>query len=159
MPWDSCLSASGVPTFDCLPILFQNVISAALVFVGIVALFFIMYGGVKYILARGDAKQAQAARGILTYAIIGVIIVVSAFFIVNLLSRITGLSCINKFGFDNCKENVNTHQGEYGCFDSLNPGDPPACYIYADDNSPKDPIDDKWYVTKAACNAACNTRR
>jgi len=103
MDWTNCFSASGVPTFDCIPIVFQNIVSALLTFVGIVALFFIMYGGIKYILARGDAKQAQAARGILTYAIIGVIIVVSAFFIVNLLATITGTDCIKKFGFTQCK--------------------------------------------------------
>lgn len=157
MVWDSCLSPSGVPTLNCASLLFQNVISAALIFVGIVALFFIMYGGIKYILARGDAKQAQAARGILTYAVIGVIIVVSAFFIVNLISQITGLSCINKFGFTNCKEAENTHEGEYGCFESLS-GGAPACFVKAADNNPTIPIDNKWYVTKAACTAVCSTR-
>lgn len=105
MDWLSCSDpVNHIPTLACVPILFQNVVSIALSAVGIVALFLIMWGGVKFILSRGDAKQAQSARQIITYAIIGLIIVVSSFFIVNFIANVTGTTCIKEFGIKNCEK-------------------------------------------------------
>ncbi|MEX0622067.1 MAG: hypothetical protein WD187_03745 [Candidatus Woykebacteria bacterium] len=42
---------------------------------GMIALLFVMWGGLRYMLSRGDPKAAEAARGTLTSAIIGLLIV------------------------------------------------------------------------------------
>lgn len=119
MPWTDCLvdairetkNADGsvtrevvgkVPTINCLPILFQNIISAALLFVGVVAVFLIIYSGLKFISSGGDAKQTEEAQKTLTYAILGLILVLLSFFIINLIADITGAQCIKLFGFTNC---------------------------------------------------------
>lgn len=51
--------------------------------VGIIAVGFIMYGGIKYLLAQGNSSKLQAAKTIITNAIIGLIIAVLAAVIVN----------------------------------------------------------------------------
>lgn len=105
MDWTSCSDpVNHIPTLACIPVLFQNVVSVALSLVGVVALFFIMWGGIKFILSRGDAKQAQSASQIITYAIIGLIIVVSSYFIVTFFANVTGTTCIKQFGINNCKQ-------------------------------------------------------
>jgi hypothetical protein len=95
---------SQVATLRCIPAVFKNVVSAALIFAGIVALFFIIFAGIKFITSGGDAKQVEGARKTLTFAIIGLIVVLLAFFIVHTIGFLTGTTdCITKFGFDQCQ--------------------------------------------------------
>lgn len=98
-----CVDSSGVATLACIPAVFQNIISAALVFAGVVALFFIILSGIKMITSGGDQKQLEGARKTLTWAIVGLVIIFLSFFIINVIAGITGVSCITSFGFDNCK--------------------------------------------------------
>ena len=93
--WGTCL-VDGVATLRCLPVVFQNVISAFLLFVGVVALFMIIYSGIKLITSGGDPKQVEAARKIMTYAIIGAVIVLLSFAIIYFIGYVTSSSdCIN----------------------------------------------------------------
>lgn len=98
--------ASGRPqqaaTLDCLPAVFQNIITSLIFFVGAVAVILIMVAGFKFITSGGDAKQVEGARKTLTYAIIGLIIVLLSFFVIFLVSQLTGVTCIKQFGFGIC---------------------------------------------------------
>lgn len=97
-----CVTPEGVATLQCLPAVFQNIITAALVFVGIVAVFLIIFSGIKFITSSGDAKQVEGARKTLTYAIVGVLVVLLSFFIINFIADFTGVHCIQVFGFGSC---------------------------------------------------------
>jgi hypothetical protein len=70
-----------------------------LLMVGIViAIVFLIYGGIRWILSGGDSKQVEAARNHIVAAIVGLVIVVGAFFILNIVFTIlTG----NPFSFNN----------------------------------------------------------
>ncbi len=110
MPWDSivkdCLiknSQGDIATLSCLPALFQNIITALLTFAGVVAIFLIIFSGYKFITSGGDPKAVEEARKTLTYAIIGLLVILFSFFILNLISYVTGVSCIRMFGFTNCQ--------------------------------------------------------
>jgi type IV secretory pathway VirB2 component (pilin) len=103
--YSSCIQTVGtdqIMTLDCLPILIHNIINFAFGVVGAVALIFIIIAGIKLIRSGGDPKQAEGARQTLTYAIIGLVIVVLAAAIVNLVSTVTGVHCITLLGFNNC---------------------------------------------------------
>lgn len=102
MDWGKCVN-SGAASLQCIPAVFKNIITAALLFAGVAALFFIIFSGIKFILSRGDAKKVQSARETLTYAIIGLIVILLSFLIVNIISYITGVGCIKFFGFGNCQ--------------------------------------------------------
>jgi hypothetical protein len=86
--WGACVE-NGVATLRCLPVVFQNVVSAFLILVGAVTLFLIIYSAIKLVQSGGDPKQVQAARSIMTYAIIGAIIVLSSFAIIYFIGFIT----------------------------------------------------------------------
>ncbi|MCL5113943.1 MAG: pilin [Patescibacteria group bacterium] len=103
MDWTSCLSPEGVATLSCIPIVFQNVVKWIFIFSAIAAVFFIIFAGLKFIRSGGQPKLVEDARNTLTYAIIGLIIVLLSFFIVNVISDITNVPCIKQFGFGNCK--------------------------------------------------------
>lgn len=108
--WKDCIqeiknidgTINKVPTLNCIPSLFQNIISTLLLFVGIVALFLIIYSGIKFTTSGGDAKQAEGAQKTLTYAILGLVVVLFSFFIINVIADTLQTPCIKLFGFTNC---------------------------------------------------------
>lgn len=53
--------------------------------VGAVAILFIIYGGFRYITAQGNSQQMDTAKNILIKAIIGLVIVVVAYVIVQVV--------------------------------------------------------------------------
>ncbi len=107
--WKSCLEKvttetngqkttnEGIP-LDCVTFVFQNVLTAALLFAGIVALLMIILGGIKFLTSGGDPKQVEGARNTLTWAIVGLVLVLLSFFILNLIGFVTGVN-LSTFGF------------------------------------------------------------
>ena len=92
----------GVAKLTCIPIVLSNVVNFALIASGVVALFFIIWSGAKLVTSEGDQKRVEGARKTLTWAIIGLVIILLSFLIINLISFLTGVSCIQTIGFDNC---------------------------------------------------------
>ena len=67
----------------------NSVIDWFLKFAGAVVVLFIIFGGLQYIVASGNEKQAEKAKKTLTYAVIGLIIIILAEFIVSLVLHTT----------------------------------------------------------------------
>lgn len=61
-----------------------------LVFViaSVIALFFMIWGGIQWIMSEGDKSKVQAARMRITYALIGLVLMFLSFFIVNLVGHL-----------------------------------------------------------------------
>jgi hypothetical protein len=109
--WGACVqdvtnpdgTISKVATLGCIPIVLKNVISGLLLFAAVVAIIIVIISGYKFIMSRGDQKQVQGAKVSLTYAILGLIIILLSFFIINIIAYVTGAHCITMFGFANCQ--------------------------------------------------------
>jgi len=71
-----------VGTLDDILVLLLNTIQILLVFVGIVAVIFIIIGGYRYIASFGNPEGQLLAKQTLLYAIVGVVIALGAFIIV-----------------------------------------------------------------------------
>lgn len=71
----------GFPVQD-LVVGIQKIIQTSLLLVGVLALGMIVYGGFKYMAARGDEQEVQAAKSIITAGIVGVLIIGLAYAIV-----------------------------------------------------------------------------
>lgn len=103
--WDEtvkgCLQGvkGDVATLSCVPAVFMNLLSALLLFSGLTALVMFLMGGFKFMSSAGDAKKLEGARNNFKYGIIGLVIVLSSFLFINIISQITGVACITKFGF------------------------------------------------------------
>lgn len=76
-----------------------GIISTFIIIVLVVAalLFFFMLilGGVKYITSGGDKAKAESARGMITAALIGLVIVFAAWAIVQLVNTIFSVDIFN----------------------------------------------------------------
>lgn len=68
----------------------SSIIAALVIFVLIVAalvfFFMLVIGGIRYITSGGDKAGAEAARGQITAALIGLVIVFAAWAIINLIN-------------------------------------------------------------------------
>lgn len=62
----------------------------------IVALFFIIYGGIKWIISEGDAKNIEVARNTIINAAIGLFIAFFALLIVNVIGKFFGISLLGQ---------------------------------------------------------------
>ena len=56
----------------------------AIIFAGFVSLVFVVIGGYKYIISSGDPQKTQSAKNTILYAVIGLIISISAFTILRI---------------------------------------------------------------------------
>ena len=72
---------NNVPT-STLPDLINTISSVILLLVGIVAVLFLIIGGFRYITASGVPEQVQSAKGTIMYAIIGIMVALLSYAIV-----------------------------------------------------------------------------
>lgn len=66
----------------------------AMVFAGVILIILIIASGYSMISGSGDPGKMKQAQNILTYAVIGFILVIAAFFIVSLIERSTGITIL-----------------------------------------------------------------
>ncbi len=67
---------------DELTDIIKTIINIVSVIVGVVAVIMIVFGGLKYITSGGDSSNVSSAKNTIIYAIIGLVIVALAQFIV-----------------------------------------------------------------------------
>ena len=63
--------------------IWTNIINTMIYVVGAVAVLMIVVGGLRYVLSGGDASQTKSAKDTILYSIVGVIIAVMSYAIVN----------------------------------------------------------------------------
>lgn len=78
-------AANGCPGTSApkLEITVTNILNAIIAVLGIVAVIFVIVGGVQYMTSTGDAGKVQKAKNTILYALIGLAICALSFAIVN----------------------------------------------------------------------------
>ena len=72
---------------------FSRLTNTILLVVGLISVIMLVYGGLRYILSGGDSKKVTDAKNTVLYAIIGLIISLLAFAIVNfVLNSVIGVN-------------------------------------------------------------------
>lgn len=72
---------------------FSRLTNTILLIVGLISVIMLVYGGLRYILSGGDSKKVTDAKNTILYAIIGLIISLLAFAIVNfVLNSVVGIT-------------------------------------------------------------------
>lgn len=92
--WQSCSGASANTAVcqgrgDSVWTLLRNVINILLTIIGIVAVILIIVGAIRITTSNGDPKMVNSGRDTIIYSIVGLVVAMMAFAIVNwILSRI-----------------------------------------------------------------------
>lgn len=72
---------------------FQQVVNVLLFLIGAISVIMLIYGGIRYTISQGDSGAVTNAKNTIMYAIIGIIVAILAYAIVNfVISSFTGQS-------------------------------------------------------------------
>lgn len=77
-----------------IPGIISGLIKLALIVAAIIFFFMLVIGGIRWILSGGDKTAMEAARGQITAALVGLVIVFSAFAIVQLIKILFGVDIL-----------------------------------------------------------------
>lgn len=87
-----------VATIKSLETLFANVVRAVVALSGVALFVMLVVGGYSLLFSGGDQKKLETAKGTITNAIIGIVVIVMAYLILRLIGVFTGLEdVITKF--------------------------------------------------------------
>lgn len=78
-----------------ITIVVQSIIRILTPIAAIAFLAMMIFGAFKFITSGGDPKATAAARSVFTYAILGIILVIAAWLIINLIQQITKANVTN----------------------------------------------------------------
>ena len=77
-------TASGKTEVEILKAI-RTVVNALLTLVGVIAVVFVIIGGVRYITSQGDESAAAQAKLTIIYALLGIVVIILSAVIVNLV--------------------------------------------------------------------------
>jgi len=84
----------GAATLQGLQCIVERLFNYIIPFAGMAAFVVLIVGGFQFLTAGGDPKKVQQAQGIITGAIIGIIVTLGVYLIFRLLGLITGLDLL-----------------------------------------------------------------
>ncbi len=82
----------GIPQVDADDNTVRNVLSYVFAAAGAISALMVIIGGIRYIISTGNPQQTSSAKGTIIYAIIGLIISLAAFALVNFIFNAVGSS-------------------------------------------------------------------
>lgn len=87
-------TVATIQGFECL---IANIFVVFITLVGLSGFVMFIYASFRWLISGGDSKGTQAARNTMTYSILGLVLALSAFIIINLIAEFTGINAIKSF--------------------------------------------------------------
>lgn len=97
MPWRWDCVNNGVATIQGLECLIANVFMVIITLTGFSAFIMFIVAGFRWMLSGGNSKGMESARNTMTFAVVGIVVSLSAYIILNLISDFTGITEILRF--------------------------------------------------------------
>lgn len=86
------IRATEANTLCDLEVVLANIIRVSVSLAGIGLFIMLVIGGIRYLTSSGDPKATQQARGTITYAIIGMALLLIAWFVLRFIEIFTGVT-------------------------------------------------------------------
>ena len=87
----------GVATIQGLQCLLANVLSVVITIIGLAGFVMVIVGSFRFLLSGGNAKGVEQGSQTITFAVIGLVVALSSYFILNIVSSFTGVKDILLF--------------------------------------------------------------
>ncbi len=86
----------GYPTDSPgLGIFINNIVQMVMVVGGLLFFGLLVYSGIQYLTSGGNEDAVESAQNTITYAVIGLVIIAAAWFIVSILETVLGVDILN----------------------------------------------------------------
>ena len=90
--------SGDIHSLGCLSVIIVRLINFAYVFLQAITILLVLWGAVRYVISRGDAKAIQEAQKTITFALAGAGVVLGAYIIINIVSNMLGFGdLLSKF--------------------------------------------------------------
>lgn len=107
LPWETinprCVE-SGVATITGIECIVTNILGIAVSGIGLASAAMFFVGSILYLTSEGNPKGVDAAKKTISYAILGIVLAISAWVILNFISVFTGNTTILKFGIEEIQQ-------------------------------------------------------
>jgi hypothetical protein len=80
-------------------------LSVVLTLIGIAGFIMIIYSAFNLLLSAGKSQEVEKSQKTITFAIIGIILALSAFIIINIIAGFTGIDLIKSFTIPGSQKN------------------------------------------------------
>lgn len=89
--------AEDVATIQGLECLLANVFLVIITVIGLAGFAMLIVASFRWLASGGNTKQVDTAKGTMTYAVVGLVVSLSAFIVLELLASFTGVGIIRTF--------------------------------------------------------------
>lgn len=89
--------ASDVATIQGVQCLLANIFTVIITIIGLAGFVMFIVGAFRYLLSGGNSKGTETAKNTFTFMVVGIVVALSGFIILNLLSSFTGIDVITRF--------------------------------------------------------------
>ena len=95
--WAGDCVEDGVATIQGLRCMVANILSIAITAIGFAGFVMLIIGSFRYLFSGGNSKGTETAKNTITFAVIGLVVALSSFVILNLIAEFTGVKTILNF--------------------------------------------------------------
>ena len=88
----NCATPTGVPSTLSVGGLFGKVADVLIFGVGAISVIVLIIGGLRYVVSAGNATQVQGAKNTILYAIVGIVVAIAAFALVQFVFQQLGVT-------------------------------------------------------------------
>lgn len=98
---------SGIATIQGLRCMIANVLSVTITAIGFAGFVMLIIGSFRYLTSGGNSKGAETAKNTITFAVIGLVVALSSYVILNLIAEFTGVKTILNFVIPEASTTIN----------------------------------------------------
>jgi hypothetical protein len=95
--WSGDCVEGNVATIQGLRCMIANILSVAITAIGFAGFVMLLVGSFRYLFSGGNSKGTETAKNTITFAVIGLVVALSSFVILNLIAEFTGVKTILEF--------------------------------------------------------------
>lgn len=106
--WNPAVGETAPPAPTRLAEYIGTLLQAALIVGGLLVLAMLVFGGISYITSQGDKMQVDKAKNIITYALVGLIILVALIPVIKIIETVLGISILEIIWPGGMESAVNT---------------------------------------------------
>ncbi len=89
--WGSPYEEGGVATIKGFEIVFEKILNVVVELAVVVLFVLLVIGGFKFLTSGGDPKATESAKNTLTYALLGLVLLIGIWLILNFIEYFTGI--------------------------------------------------------------------
>lgn len=89
-------TANDVATLQGIQCLLANIFTIIITLIGLAGFVMFIVGAFRYLLSGGNTKGTETAKNTFTFMVIGIVVALSGFIVLNLISSFTGIDVITK---------------------------------------------------------------